>query len=138
LRDKHGYSGFKAANLTFGAFDLSATPSQRSTEPFLVLDAKAMEWFYDQFVPAERRQEPDVSPLFADLKNMPPALFTVGTADPLLDDSLFMYARWIAAGNEAELAICPGAVHGFVAFDYPQAKQARRRINDYLGAAVKR
>ena len=43
---------------------------------------------------------------------MPPALFTVGTADPLLDDSLFMYSRWIAAGNQAELAIYPGEGHG--------------------------
>ncbi len=27
LRDRHGYSGFTGANLTFGAFDLSGTPS---------------------------------------------------------------------------------------------------------------
>ena len=38
---------------------------------------------------------------------MPPAFFTVGTADALLDDTLFMHARWIAAGNNAQLAIYP-------------------------------
>jgi acetyl esterase len=138
LRDKHGYTGFKGANLTFGAFDLSGTPSQRSSEPFLVLDTRAMEWFYDQYVPAERRREPDVSPLYADLRDLPPALFTIGTADPLLDDSLFMYSRWIAAGNEAELAVYPGAVHGFVSFPYPQANEANRRVNEFLGDAVRR
>jgi len=137
LRDKHGFFSFHGANLTFGAFDMSATPSQRSSGPFLVLDTKAMEWFYDQYVPREQRRDPDVSPLYADLRNLPPALFTVGTGDPLLDDSLFMYARWIAAGNEAELAIYPGAVHGFTGFEYPQAHQARRRINDFLEQAVR-
>jgi acetyl esterase/lipase len=138
LRDKHGYTGFKGANLTFGAFDLSSTPSQRSSEPFLVLDSKAMEWFSDQYVPAERRREPDVSPLYADLRDLPPALFTVGTADPLLDDSLFMYMRWMAASNEADLAVYPGAVHGFVSFPYPQANEANRRINEFLGNVIRR
>jgi acetyl esterase/lipase len=65
---------------------------------------------------AEQRREPTISPLWADLSGMPPALFTVGTLDPLLDDSLFMAARWRAAGNRAELRIYPESVHGFHAF----------------------
>lgn len=35
------------------------------------------------------------SPIYGDLTGMPPALLTVGTADCLLDDSLFMAARWL-------------------------------------------
>ena len=43
---------------------------------------------------------------------MPPAVFSVGTEDALLEDSLFMYMRWLASGNEAELRVYPGAAHG--------------------------
>jgi acetyl esterase/lipase len=50
---------------------------------------------------------PDISPLYADLKGLCPALFSVGTKDALLDDTLFMHARWVAAGNDAELAVYP-------------------------------
>jgi acetyl esterase len=29
MRDRHGYTGFRGANIVYGAFDLSMTPSQR-------------------------------------------------------------------------------------------------------------
>ena len=48
---------------------------------------------------------PDVSPIQGDLTGMPPALFTVGTRDLLLDDSLFMYGRWLSYGSNAEIII---------------------------------
>jgi len=132
MRDRHGFRGFRAANLVFGAFDLSGTPSVRLGEDTLIINRASIDWFVDHFVPAELRRDPDVSPLYADLDGMPPALFSVGTNDPLLDDTLFMYGRWLAAGNAAELEIYPGAVHGFVNFDYPQAREARARITEFL------
>jgi acetyl esterase/lipase len=39
------------------------------------------------------RRAPDISPLYADLKNLCPALFSVGTKDALLDDTLFRERR---------------------------------------------
>src|SRR5690606_33192000 len=78
-----------------------------------------MEWFCEQFTPgmtAEARRDPSVSPLYADLAGMPPALFTVGTLDPLIDDTLFMASRWAAAGCRAEVAVYPESPHGFHAF----------------------
>jgi acetyl esterase/lipase len=134
LRDRRGAHGFAAANLTFGVYDLSFTPGAlRCPDNTLILNGAAIHWFHDQYLPDEtRRRDPDVSPIYADLSNMPPALFTVGTADPLLDDSLYMCARWVAAGNPAQLAVYPGAVHGFVSYDFPAAHQARATINAFL------
>ena len=121
LRDRHGITEpFVGANLVYGAFDLTMTPSQaRWGDRNLVLSTPIMAWFYDCFLPgmpAAERRSPDVSPLHADLTGLPPALFTVGALDPLLDDSLFMAARWDAAGNDAELLVYPDAVHGFNGF----------------------
>ena len=120
LRDKHGApDAFRAANLAYGAFDLSGTPSRRLLADALVLTDAGMTWFTDNFLPdrsAEQRRDPDISPLYADLRGLPPAHFTVGTADPLLDDSLFMAARWEAAGNDADLRVYADGVHGFNAF----------------------
>src|SRR5579862_9840707 len=138
MRDRHGYTGFRAANLSLGNFDSSMTPSQaRSPEKGLLVGKKSIEKFSEAYLPkGVNPRDPDVSPLWADLKGMPPALFTVGTVDPLLDDTLFLYMRWIAAGNDAELAIYPGAPHAFNIFPMPLAAPANARIDAYLAEAI--
>ena len=137
MRDRHGFSAFRGANLSFGVFDLSMTPSAaRWGDRNLILSTPIMEWFNHQYVPAGRQRDPDVSPLYADLAQLPPALFTVGTLDLLLDDSLFMHARWVAAGNRGELAVYPGGAHAFTAFPLALGRRANERIVEFIAAAV--
>ena len=139
MRDRHGFTGFAGANLVFGAFDLSMTPSQRrfGDATRLVLRTTDIAQFATRFLPGVTDSaRADISPLYADLKGMPPALFSVGTSDALLDDSMFMYARWLAAGNQAELAIYPGGAHGFTAFPTTLGRQANARIDAFLSRVV--
>jgi acetyl esterase len=121
LRDRHDLAGrFLGANLVFGAYDLSGPPSATGVglEPGAdMLDPEGMLFMVEQFAPrtsAYERRAPDISPLFADLSGMPRALFTVGTADHLVDDTLFFASRWVVAGNEAELLVYPDAPHGCI------------------------
>jgi acetyl esterase/lipase len=134
LRDRHGFTGFRAANFVYGAFDLSMTPSQKQFgNERLVLRTVDIEQFMGAYLPGEKDlRDPDISPLYADLQGLPPALFTVGTRDALLDDSLFMYARYLAAGNRAELAIYPGGAHAFNFFPMTIAVQANARMDEFL------
>src|SRR3546814_17691416 len=60
-------------------------------------------------------RSPDVSPFYADLAGACSALFLVGTEDALLEDSIFMHMRWLAAGNPSDLQVSPGAPTNFVA-----------------------
>jgi acetyl esterase len=137
LRDRHGITGaFRAAVLQYGCFDLSMTPSQRLWgERNLVLSTPIITWFSDQFLPGqepERRRDPDISPMYADLRGMPPAIFTIGTEDPLLDDSLFMEARWRLAGHATELHVWPEAPHGFLSLPMSVADGALAVEHDFL------
>ena len=100
-----------------------------------ILDLDTLSFVHECYLPgplAGGRKVPEISPLYADLDDLPPALFTVGSADHLLDDSLFMAARWAAYGNEAELAVYPDCVHAFTAFPTELAKRANERIDDFL------
>ncbi len=120
MRDRHdAVDRFLGANLVFGAYDLSRTPSQRGVgvAPGTdILDGTGFPLgLYLPGMSDEQRRDPDVSPLYADLQGMPPALFSVGTNDHLLDDTLFMASRWEAAGNRSRLLVYPETPHGCIA-----------------------
>ncbi|MEO1422273.1 MAG: alpha/beta hydrolase [Pseudomonadota bacterium] len=136
LRDLYLADRLRGLVLNYGCFDLRLTPSARLWgERQLVLSTPTIDWFVDQLDPERRaRAGQTANPLRASLKGLPPALFQIGTADPLLDDSLMMAARWAGAGNQAELAVYPGGIHAFDMFDLPIARDFAARQEAFLGA----
>lgn len=134
LRDRHGLRPFAGANLFAGCYDLALTPSAANWgDEKLVLNTRDIRVFADNFCGTETdRRSPDVSPIHADLAGLPPALFSVGTRDLLLDDTLFMASRWVAAGNRAEAAVWPGGCHVFHRFESGLTEQALARIDAFV------
>lgn len=82
----------------------------------------------------EQKQDPSVSPFYEDLEKfggkLPSALFTIGTEDPLLDDSVAMATKWMMAGGHAILKVYPGAPHGFNRFPRQAFKEAGEATDD--------
>ena len=141
LRDRHGMAGaYCGANLLYGAYDLSSmTPSARAWgDRYVVLSKTYINWCLAMFVAPEKRSDPDVSPLYADLTGLPPALLSVGTVDPLLDDTLFMHARWLACGNDADIAVYPGAPHAFPMMPIKAAEEANSQCNEFIRRVISR
>ena len=135
MRDRHGYTGVAAADLRYGCYDLRCTPSVRLWQR-PTLDRATFDWLVPQVIGALPVDDPDVSPLLADLRDLPPALFTAGTGDSLLDDSVMMWARWRIAGNQADLAIYPGAPHGFDLMPLPVGEAARTRAAAFVTGCI--
>lgn len=137
LRDLHGKpKAFRGANLNAGFFDLGLTPSVRNWgEERLVVNTRDLTTFANDYVrEGIDRRRPDVSPLYADLKGLPPALFSVGTHDPLLDDTLYMSSRWAAAGNGGHTAVYPGGCHVFIRYPGALSERALELIDRFLSA----
>ena len=138
LRESDQHRAFSAAHLSYGVYDMALTPSARAFgEQNLVTGTLSERWFRAQSFPGLTEAElhaPDISPLYADLHDLPAARFVVGTRDPLLDDTLFMAARWQAAGNPCELEVVAEAAHGFTAFPLTVATRELAAQHAYLAA----
>ncbi|MCJ1478692.1 hypothetical protein MMC13_007373 [Lambiella insularis] len=133
---------FQLAGLVcnYGVYDLSFLPQTRNFSKPLVLNREIVGHFVKAFLPGrstEERKDPAISPFYQDLSGLklPPALFTCGTEDCLLDDTVMMALRWQMAGAEAITKLFPGAPHGVVHFpaeDLPASKECREVIREYL------
>ena len=79
-------------------------------------------------------RSPLASPLFADLRGLPPLLVHVGSAETLLDDSTGFAERARAAGVDVSIDVWDDMVHVWHAFAFvlPEARQAIDRIGSYL------
>jgi acetyl esterase/lipase len=137
LRDRKRWRGLAGLNLSQGAYDFGMTPSARAASEGVILDRRIIERHFERYIgkqiAAGQVRDPEVSPLYADLRNLPRALFTVGTLDPVLDDTLFMHARWLAAGNQGTLDVYPGGVHAFNFLPTDLGRKASRAVEAFIG-----
>jgi monoterpene epsilon-lactone hydrolase len=72
------------------------------------------------------------SPLYADLKGLPPLLIQVGNRETVLDDSTMFADRARAAGVDVELQIWDGMIHVFQMFG-AELSEARQAIGSIAG-----
>ena len=125
LRNQNRISGYQGLNLVSGLYNLTC----RQLQPGSDIGDQDLQWFLDQFCLESLRHEPDVSPIKANPRGLPPTLFTTGSLDPLIDESAAMYTRFLASGVTAKIAVWPGGMHAFasipgVLFDATQQHQA--------------
>ncbi len=136
IRDSlHAIDKVKGLNLIYGVYDLGRTPSHRQATDSSFLSKRDMTEIMQLVFGTwsqEQRQDPRYSPLYADLHQLPPALFTVGATDPLADDTYFMEARWRMAGNKTYLAVYPESGHGLDLFPTQIAKIAKTKMLQWI------
>lgn len=122
LLDSRPNFAFRGLLLHFGCFDMSAfLPHVHHHESHLVIDHDVMNAYIDALLPnttEKQRRDPSISPFFKDLRGLklPPALFTCGSEDPLLDDTVMMGAKWLMQGADTIVKIYNGAPHGFIGY----------------------
>ncbi len=78
-------------------------------------------------------EHPLLSPLYADLRGLPPLFLQVGTAEVLLDDTLRLADAARAAGVAVTVQVWEGLFHVFpLATNLPEARQALAAVAAFL------
>lgn len=77
-------------------------------------------------------RHPLISPIFANLTDLPPMLIHVGNDEILLDDSIRLAERARNAGVNVTLKVWDDMWHVFHTFPIPEAKQAIDEIGKYV------
>jgi acetyl esterase/lipase len=140
--DLGGIDRVGGVNAVFGVHDWGRSPSQRGIRPHDgpdILDPDGIKFFADCYLPGrsdDERRDPAVSPAFANLRDLPPALISVGSCDHLLDDSLMLASRWAAASNDVELFVAPDMPHGFMAFPCGITERWAASTFDWFGSIL--
>jgi epsilon-lactone hydrolase len=77
---------------------------------------------------------PLASPLYADLRRLPPMLIQVGSAEVLLDDATRLVERASIAGVDTTLEVWPEMIHVWQIFApiLPEGRQAIERIGQFV------
>jgi epsilon-lactone hydrolase len=73
-------------------------------------------WMARMYLNGKDPRTPLAAPLHADLKDLPPVLVQVGSAETLLDDAIRIAEKMHAAGVDARLSIWPNMLHVFPLF----------------------
>lgn len=102
------------------------------TDP--LLNRRSLREMADAYIQTGDPRAPTASPLYADLKGLPPMLVHVGSEEVLLDDSKGLASRARTAGVDARLEIWPGMIHVWHMFHpvLPQGRDAIAKLVEFV------
>ena len=97
---------------------------------------KRLDFFASMYT--EDRKNPLVSPLFADLKEMPPSLILVGGDEIMLDDSRLLHEKLLENGNQSRLLVGEGLWHAYILYNLKECAQDYAEIEKFLKEVLPR
>jgi monoterpene epsilon-lactone hydrolase len=137
LRDNHDKlpgALFLLSPWTDLTFSGESSKSRADRDPLLRLDGD--DWLVNIYANGRPLNHPYISPLFADLHELPPTLIQVGTEEILFDDSIRLEKKARHAGVNVSLETYAGMWHVFQGFApyVPESHQAIKKIGEFIQA----
>lgn len=119
------------ADMTLSSRSMTAVDSP---DPIALSNRDYLSKLATHYMSGTDPRHPLASPLFGDLRGLPPLHLEAGTDDRLVDDTRNVAEKARAAGMTVSMNVTPGAIHNFpnVAPHSPEAEAAIDRIAAHL------
>lgn len=115
-------------DLTLGGASIQ---QKASLDP--ILDAASLKKYAKYYADGKALTDPLLSPVYADLRDLPPLLIQVGTDEILLDDATRIADAAREFGIDVTLSIWDGMFHVFQMISFlPETKQALAQIAKFV------
>lgn len=115
-------------DLTFSGMSIF---ENSAADPVVCLDV--LEYYAELYGAGKDLRDPNISPLFADLSDIPPMLIMADSNEILLDDSTRLVQKILASSGLAKLHAVDGLWHVWPAWgEFPESKIALEMIRQHV------
>jgi len=97
----------------------------------VVLGDLGLIWWVEAHLAGKDPFNPAISPLYADLKGLPPILLQVSTSEMLFDDSKRFYELAKKAGVDISMQTWENTLHEFQNTNLPEVDEAMKKIKKF-------
>jgi epsilon-lactone hydrolase len=114
--------------------DLAVTGASADAADDPIVSGTALRMMADVYLAGADPRSPTASPLYADLRGLPPLLVQVGTRESLLDDARRLVDRARDAGVDVTLHEFADVVHMWLVIgpDIPESRQAFAEVGTFI------
>lgn len=125
----------------FGFFTGTADLSRSGDSEFFfrpAQDADDPSPQFSEYVGTRDRCSPEVSPIFSDLRGLPPTLCIAGTRDFLLSQTALFHQALLSQGVDARLLVFEAMPHAhWIFMDLPESDQAFRAMGAFFAQQLR-
>ena len=97
-----------------------------------VLDEEYLKQMTENYAAGQDYENPEISPLFADLTGFPPTYIQVGDNEVLLSDATMLHKKMIKANVPVRLDVFKGMLHVFQMSPFKTAYEAMDQCAEFI------
>lgn len=100
-------------------------------DPFF--DLSTLLLMRNNYIGNQNPCDPDISPYYADLHDLPPVFITAGTEELLMDDSIRLAEKMVDSGGDVTINVVKGVPHVFPLFyQLSEARDAIKHLSGFV------
>jgi len=110
---------------------LTGESLKKKSSTDIILGDLGYVWWVDSNLTGRNPFDPAFSPLYADLKSLPPILLQVSTSEMLFDDSKRFFGLAKKAGVDISMQTWNDTIHVFQKYYLPEAEEAMEKVKQF-------